>query len=95
MLLNGLKIVLENHQRTLKLDKETVCSLRVMASFLLFMLARMTEAERLRAQADRCIHLAKQTADRAIAGVLIGLAAKSSEQASDLERAAVQRRQPM
>ena len=55
----------------------------------------MTEAERLRAQADRCMQLAKQTRDRAIAGVLIGLAAKSYEQASELERAAIQRRHPL
>jgi len=60
----------------------------------MFMLIHMTEAERLRAQADRCIHLAKQIPDHTIAGVLIGLAAKSSEQANDLERAAIQRRQP-
>ena len=52
----------------------------------------MTEAERLRAQADRCTQLAKQIRDRAIAGALIGLAASSFEKATELERAAIQRR---
>lgn len=53
----------------------------------------MTEAERLRAQADRCTQLAKQIRDRAVAGALIGLAASSFEKATELERAAIQRRQ--
>ena len=53
----------------------------------------MTEAERLRAQADRCTQLAKQIRDRAVADALIGLAASSFEKATELERAAVQRRQ--
>jgi hypothetical protein len=54
----------------------------------------MTEAERLRAQADRCMQLAKQTKDQAIAGVLLGLAASSFEKATELENAAIQKRQP-
>jgi hypothetical protein len=54
----------------------------------------MTEAERLRAQADRCMQLAKQTKDQAIAGVLLGLAASSFEKATGLESAAIQKRQP-
>jgi hypothetical protein len=53
----------------------------------------MTEAERLRAQADRCTQLARQTANQAIAGALRGLAVKSCEQANELERLAIERRQ--
>ena len=54
----------------------------------------MTEAERLRAQADRCMQLAKQTRDQAIAGVLLGLAASSFEKATELESAAIQKQRP-
>ena len=50
----------------------------------------MTEAERLRAQAQRCLHLANETRDKAIADALMGLAAKSLERAADLE----ERRKP-
>jgi|HubBroStandDraft_2_1064218.scaffolds.fasta_scaffold2162261_1 hypothetical protein len=52
----------------------------------------MTEAERLRAQAARCTELANTKTDKAIVDTLLKLAAKSLEQASDLERAAEQRR---
>ena len=45
----------------------------------------MTEAERLRAQAQRCLHLANETRDKTIADALMGLAAKSLERAADLE----------
>ena len=53
----------------------------------------MTEAERLRSQAERCTQLARETADRGVADTLISLAIKSLEQASDLERSVVDRRQ--
>jgi hypothetical protein len=54
----------------------------------------MTEAERLRAQAERCTQLAQEAKDRNIADALLGLATKSIEQASELERlSAVARRQ--
>jgi hypothetical protein len=53
----------------------------------------MTEAERLRAQAERCTQLAQEAKDQNTARALIGLAAKSIEQASELERlSAVARR---
>ena len=51
----------------------------------------MTEAERLRAQAERCMHLAQIASDKAIADALIGLAAKSLECATDLERSPIER----
>lgn len=54
----------------------------------------MTEAERLRAHAEHCIRMAKQTKDQAIAGVLLSLAATSFEKATELESAAIQKRQP-
>jgi hypothetical protein len=53
----------------------------------------MTEAERLRAQAERCTRLAQDVKDHGTADALMGLAAKSIEQASELERLAEQRRQ--
>lgn len=46
----------------------------------------MTEAERLRAQAERCTQLAQEAKDQNTADALTGLAAKSIEQASELER---------
>lgn len=48
----------------------------------------MTEAERLRAQAERCTHFAREATDQRIIDTLLGLAAKSVKQASDLERLA-------
>jgi hypothetical protein len=45
----------------------------------------MTEAERLRAQAQRCLHLALEIRNESIADALTGLAAKSLERAADLE----------
>jgi hypothetical protein len=51
----------------------------------------VTEAERLRAQADRCTQLAEKATDKSIVGTLLGLAAKSLGQASDLERQSDQR----
>ena len=53
----------------------------------------MTEAERLRSQAERCEQLAREAKDRDIAETLISLAVKSLEQASDLERHAASQRQ--
>jgi len=53
----------------------------------------MTEAERLRSQAERCAQLAQEAKDQGIANALISLAAKSLEQASDLERRAADLRQ--
>jgi len=53
----------------------------------------MTEAERLRAQAERCTQLAQEATDKGVADALLDLAAKSLEQASELERQAAQRRQ--
>ena len=52
----------------------------------------MTEAERLRAQAGRCLELAKKTTDRSLAGALTGLAATSLERAVDLERSRIPRK---
>jgi hypothetical protein len=46
----------------------------------------MTEAERLRAQAERCAQLAGEATDKSVMVALLGLAAKSLKQASDLER---------
>ncbi len=46
----------------------------------------MTEAERLRVQAERFTRLAYEATDKGIADALLGLAAKSLEQAYDLER---------
>ena len=46
----------------------------------------MTEAERMRAQAERCLELAHKTTDKNLAGTLTSLAAKSLERAVDLER---------
>ena len=46
----------------------------------------MTEAERLRAQAHRCLHLALEIRNESIADALTGLAAKSLERAADLEQ---------
>jgi len=53
----------------------------------------MTEAERLRIQAERCTQLAGQATNPNIIKSLLALAAKSTEQASELERLAVERRQ--
>jgi len=53
----------------------------------------MNEAERLRAQAARCTQLAQEATDKIVVDALLGLAAKSLEQASDLEHQAAQRRQ--
>jgi hypothetical protein len=53
----------------------------------------MTEAERLRSQAERCTQLARETKDRGVADTLLGLATKSLEQASDLERRIADQRQ--
>jgi hypothetical protein len=52
----------------------------------------MTEAERLRAQAGRCLELAEKTTDRSLAGALTGLAATSFERAVDLERSRIPRK---
>jgi hypothetical protein len=52
----------------------------------------MTEADRLRAQAERCTHLAREAKEGSTADALIGLAAKSLEQASELERLAAEQR---
>jgi hypothetical protein len=46
----------------------------------------MTEAERLRSQAERCEQLARDAKHRDIADTLRRLAAKSLEQALDLEQ---------
>jgi hypothetical protein len=46
----------------------------------------MTEAERMRAQAARCLELANKATDKNVAGTLASLAAKSLERAVDLER---------
>ena len=46
----------------------------------------MNEVERLRAQATRCTQLAQESTDKVVIDALLGLAAKSLEQASDLER---------
>jgi hypothetical protein len=46
----------------------------------------MTEAERLRAQASRCLQLAADITDNITAATLRGLATKSLEQAKTLER---------
>jgi hypothetical protein len=48
----------------------------------------MTEAQRLRAQAERCLELAHKTTDENLADTLTGLAANSLERATDLERRA-------
>jgi len=53
----------------------------------------MTEAQRLRAQAERCTHLAQEAKDQSVADALISLAAKSLKQAGDLERRVVDQRQ--
>ena len=53
----------------------------------------MTEAERLRAQAGRCTQLAQEAQDQSTVDTLMALAAKSIEQASELERLAAERRQ--
>ena len=50
----------------------------------------MTEAERLRAQAERCMRLAQIANDKTIADALRGLAAKSLECAADLERSPIE-----
>lgn len=52
----------------------------------------MTEAERLRAQAERCTQLAREATDQSVIATLLGLAAKSLEQASELETFAANRR---
>jgi hypothetical protein len=52
----------------------------------------MTEAERLRAQAERCTQLAREATDQDIITTLLGLAAKSLEQANELETLAAKRR---
>jgi hypothetical protein len=44
----------------------------------------MTEAERLRAQAERCTQLAKEATDKSVTDALLGLAAKNLEQAYEL-----------
>ena len=49
----------------------------------------MTEAERLRAQAERCTHLANGATDKNVGETLLVLAAKSIKEASELERYAV------
>jgi len=46
----------------------------------------MTPAERLRAQAERCLQLAQQARDQSIADTLTSLAAKSLERVTELER---------
>jgi hypothetical protein len=46
----------------------------------------MTEAERMRAQAERCLELASKMTDKNVAGTLASLAARSLERAVDLER---------
>jgi hypothetical protein len=46
----------------------------------------MTEAARLRTQAERCLQLAQKTPDKAIADALSRLAVTSLERATDLER---------
>jgi hypothetical protein len=48
----------------------------------------MTESERLRAQAARCLRLARQTTDETIAKRLLDLAADSQEQAEKIDREA-------
>ena len=52
----------------------------------------MTQAERLRAQAERCTQLAREATDQSVIATLLGLAAKSLEQASELETFAANRR---
>lgn len=46
----------------------------------------MTEAERLRAQAGRCLELARRVSDEASAEVLTRLATKNYAEADNLER---------
>jgi len=46
----------------------------------------MTEAERLRAQAEHCLDLALQVPDEAVAQTLMRLARQSLTKADDLER---------
>jgi len=53
----------------------------------------MTEAERLRAQAGRCIQLAGEATDKTVVDSLLGLATRNLEQASELEQQAIQRGQ--
>jgi hypothetical protein len=53
----------------------------------------MTEAERLRSQAERCSQLAREAKNKDVADVLVRLANKSLQQAADLERQSIQRRQ--
>jgi len=53
----------------------------------------MTEAERLRSQAERCTQLARETKDRGVADTLLSLATKSLDQAPDLERRLANQRQ--
>jgi hypothetical protein len=53
----------------------------------------MTEAERLRSQAERCEQLARETQDKGVANTLLSLATKSLEQASDIERRVADQRQ--
>jgi hypothetical protein len=50
----------------------------------------MTESERLRAQAERCLRLARSITDQTVAQSLIDLAARSLEEAEHLEREANQ-----
>ena len=54
----------------------------------------MTEAERLRSQAERCTQLAREATDQNVINTLLGLAAKSIEQAVELERFAAAKRRP-
>ena len=53
----------------------------------------MTEAERLRSQAERCTQIPPRDQDRGVADTLLSLATKSLEQASDLERRVADQRQ--
>jgi hypothetical protein len=53
----------------------------------------MTEAERLRAQSERCTQLAGEATDKSVIDALLGLAAESLEQASNLEQQSAQRQQ--
>jgi hypothetical protein len=54
-------------------------------------MSEIAEAERLRLQAARCAQLAGEASNRHIVQALIGLASKSLERASDLERRAFDR----
>ena len=53
----------------------------------------MSEAERLRAQAGRCAQLAREAKNKDVADALVKLANKSLDQAANLERESIKRRQ--